>query len=394
MRSTLADFAFPGVHFCSSIHTSLHLPTYVDFTKLSLLELYEASPGWSCNVYFHPLMLASFFRTRLITSSARSWRTFASMATNKPIRIGFVPEHYLIPLHLAKPQFDDNVELVPFPSGTGHMITSLRSNEIDVGIGLTEGWVAGLMSAQGQKEQGYRIVGSWVQNSLRWAIVTGRNRDDINSVDDLPQHRRVGVSRMGSGSHIMSIVLADQQGWLKQGQDTKSEGLVFAPLGPFKDLRDGVTGKDGEPAVADFFMWEHFTTKPYFDNDKAPLKNIGEIYTPWPSWHIAASTSTFPEPATDPKMLKLFDCFDRGIRDFNKDPESAIKRLVDGEFQCQYSQEDANEWLKAAKFFERTRGVDRQTMNGVLYTLEVAGVIEPSMEVKDTTGIIGIPRDE
>jgi len=308
--------------------------------------------------------------------------------SNKTIRIGYVPEHYLLPLHLAKPQFTDPVELVPFPSGTGHMITSLRSDEIDLAIGLTEGWVAGLMTAQGQKERGYNIVGSWVQNPLRWAVVTGRNRDGINSVDDLKQHRRVGVSRMGSGSHVMAFVLAEQQGWLRQTKDSKSEGLTIVPLGPFKDLRDGVTG-----STADFFMWEHFTTKPYFHGSDTPLKNIGEIYTPWPSWHIAASTKTFPEPATDPKLLKLFDCFDRGVRDFNADPEKGVKMLGTGELGCHYSEEDAREWLKSVKFFERTKGVDAETIQGVIKVLEVAGVIEPSTEVKDESGLVAVTRD-
>ncbi|KAK6372589.1 hypothetical protein LTR64_004507 [Lithohypha guttulata] len=316
------------------------------------------------------------------------------MASQKPIRIGFVPEHYLIPLHLAKPYFKDPVELIPFPSGTGHMITSLRSDEIDLAIGLTEGWVAGLMTAEGQQKQGYSIVGSWVQNSLRWAVVTGRNRDDINTIEDLRQHRRVGVSRIGSGSHIMAFVLAEQKGWLKQDHATKSEGLVLNPLGPFKDLRDGVTGQAGQAPTADFFMWEHFTTKPYFDGNDAPLKHIGEIYTPWPSWHIAASTKTFPEPGTEPKLLNLFDCFDRGIRDFNNDTKSAIDRLVKGEFHCEYSEEDANTWLKSAQFFEKTRGVDAPTMDGVIKTLETAQIIEPSTEVKDTSGIVGIHREE
>lgn len=176
------------------------------------------------------------------------------------VRIGYVPEHYLLPLHLAVQNdlFPSSIKvtLVPFPSGTGHMITSLRANEIDLAIGLTEGWTAGLLNPdiknKSLEEKGYRIVGSWVSTPLRWAIVTGRNRDDINTVDDLRQHRRVGVSRIGSGSHIMAFVLAQQQGWLQQTKDYKKEGLTLVPLGPFKDLRNGVTS-----STADFFMWEH-----------------------------------------------------------------------------------------------------------------------------------------
>ena len=175
----------------------------------------------------------------------------------KVIRIGFVPEHYLLPLHLCTKHslFPSNLQisLVPFPSGTGHMITSLRSDEIDLAIGLTEGWVAGLLNADNYKksgkEKGYSIVGSWVSTPLRWAVVTGRNRDNISRVGDLKQHRRVGVSRLGSGSHIMAFVLAQQEGWLRQSKDEKSEGLSFVPLGPFEDLREGVTS-----SAADFFM--------------------------------------------------------------------------------------------------------------------------------------------
>lgn len=83
------------------------------------------------------------------------------------------------------------------------MITSLRDNEIDIGIGLTEGWIAGLAGKQQLEastaaghDGGYRIVGQWVESPLRWAIVTGRKRDDLKSVSDL-KDSRVGVSRLG-----------------------------------------------------------------------------------------------------------------------------------------------------------------------------------------------------
>lgn len=79
------------------------------------------------------------------------------------------------------------------------MITSLRSGEIDVAIGLTEGWVAGLAGKQAPQspaERGYKVVGHWVDTPLRWAIVTGRKREELNGVGDL-KGGRVGISRMG-----------------------------------------------------------------------------------------------------------------------------------------------------------------------------------------------------
>ena len=315
-------------------------------------------------------------------------RSFAAaMSSAKSLRIGYVPEHYLLPLHLARPHFPFPVELIPFPSGTGHMITSLRSDSIDLAIGLTEGWVAGLLTAQGQKEKGYSIVGSWVKSPLRWAIVTGRNRSDISSVHDLRTRRRVGVSRIGSGSHVMAFVLAQQEGWLQQKEVPKNDELDIVPLGPFKDLRDGVTGD-----TADFFMWEHFTTKPYFHGDDTPLKNIGEIYTPWPSWHIAASTKTFPEPEQDEKLQQIFETLDAGVKQFQDNTDEGVRLLGTGELGCHYTEEDAREWLKKAEFFESTRGVDPGTMNSVVGVLQGAGVIESSANLESGDGIVGVRR--
>ncbi|OJJ48504.1 hypothetical protein ASPZODRAFT_130558 [Penicilliopsis zonata CBS 506.65] len=308
------------------------------------------------------------------------------------IRIGYVPEHYLTPLHLAlrSPTAESlpfKLSLVPFPSGTGHMITSLREHEIDIGIGLTEGWVAGLAGKQQMNKDpalgGYKVVGHWVDTPLRWAIVTGRNRQDVTSVSDL-KDSRVGVSRLGSGSHVMSFVLAQQQGWAPNS-------LTPVICGPFGSLRTGVTGitDAAQPAQtsspsAEFFMWEHFTTKPFFHptdvNPNPPLKNIGEIYTPWPSWMVVASTAVFPDPERDETLKKLFQLWDEGIKAFNADPAHVVKLLGTGELGCTYAEDDAKEWLKDVRFASSTRGVDKKVVEGVVDVLKVAGVIDPGLQ--------------
>lgn len=88
------------------------------------------------------------------------------MTSPAPLRVGFVPEHFSTPLHYAQKYFGLIATLIPFPSGTGHMITSLRGGEIDVAIGLTEGWVAGLGKADLEGDGGYRIVGTYVETPL------------------------------------------------------------------------------------------------------------------------------------------------------------------------------------------------------------------------------------
>jgi hypothetical protein len=88
------------------------------------------------------------------------------MADSQPLRVGFVPEHFSTPIHFAKKHFGLSAVLTPFPSGTGHMITALRAREIDVGIGLTEAWVAGLGKEDIPGDGGYRIVGTYVETPL------------------------------------------------------------------------------------------------------------------------------------------------------------------------------------------------------------------------------------
>ncbi|KAL1970774.1 hypothetical protein VTN77DRAFT_2608 [Rasamsonia byssochlamydoides] len=327
------------------------------------------------------------------------------MAANKPtIRIGYVPEHYLTPLHLAlrsptASSLPFQISLVEFPSGTGHMITSLRAQEIDIGIGLTEGWIAGLTGKQQLYENsvsgGYKIVGQWVETPLRWAIVTGRDRKEINSVDDL-KGGRVGVSRLGSGSHIMSFVLQQQQGW-------SEDALQTVALGPFGALRDGVAPfreepkREGHPA-AEFFMWEHFTTKPYFHPNELkpnpPLKKIGEIYTPWPSWLIVASTTTFPDPERDANLAQLFSLLDEGIRAFENKPDEVVELLATGDLGCTYSEEDAREWMKDVRFVrDTTRGLDRKIVDNVADVLKTAGVIPLEMSNDEVAArVTGIPK--
>ena len=66
----------------------------------------------------------------------------------------------------------------------------------------------------------------------------------------------------------MSYVLADSRGWL----DTSSSKDPFEvePIGDFAALRKAVNEDK-----ADFFMWEHFTTRKYWLNGE--VKYIGVI---------------------------------------------------------------------------------------------------------------------
>ena len=270
------------------------------------------------------------------------------------------------------------------------MVTALQSGDIDIGVGLTEGWIAALGKAQAErKDAGFRVVGTYVETPLCWAISTGAKRDDINSVADL-KGRKVGVSRVGSGSYVMSYVLADQQGWLEEGK--AEPPFPVEPLEMFARLREGVNKK-----TADFFMWEHFTSKRYYDNGE--IKRIGEIYTPWSSWKIVASTALLNPPnwssgahsskhRLKEELEDALQRINRGVRHFEENQEESIRYIST---KLDYSEEDAREWLKTVRFAHDVRGVDREVVDKTVGILQKAGVLRETVDGKE---MIGLERSE
>lgn len=266
------------------------------------------------------------------------------------------------------------------------MVTALQAGEIDVAIGLTEGWIAALGKAQAeQKDAGFRVVGTYVETPLCWAISAGAKRQDLRAIQDL-KGKKVGVSRLGSGSYVMSYVLADQQGWLATTCD--SPPFPVEPLNTFSNLREGVNN-----GTADFFMWEHFTSKRYYDNGE--IRRIGEIYTPWSSWKIVAvndllhpdysrETSDENWPVLKEELEDVMLKINMGIKHFEANQEKAVEHIST---ELDYSEEDAREWLNTVRFPTDVRGVDTDVVNKVVGILQNAGVLTPGLDPRDMIGL-------
>lgn len=173
-----------------------------------------------------------------------------------------------------------------------------------------------------------------------------------------------------SGSYVMGYVLADQQGWLENTR----EPFEVVPLNTFAKLREGVN--DG---TADFFMWEHFTSKRYYDNGE--IKRIGEIYTPWSSWKIVA------RDAQDKRLQSMSDALNKGIKYFEENKEEAVEYIST---ELDYSAEDAREWLKTVRFADDVRGVDPKVIEKTIEILGKAGVL--SAEKCSSEEMIAIKR--
>ena len=189
----------------------------------------------------------------------------------KRFKIGGVPEHFNLPWRLAieEGKFKAaGIELhwSDMTGGTGQMIKGLQAGSLDIAVLLTEGITRAILKGLDAK-----IISVYVQSPLCWGIHVPVDQS-IKEIKDL-DGATFAISREGSGSHLMSYVLAQREGW-------ESSSLSFDVVG---DVYGGLWAlSNGE---ADGFLWEKYTTQPFVD--QAKCKRIGEVYTPWPCFVIA-----------------------------------------------------------------------------------------------------------
>jgi sulfonate transport system substrate-binding protein len=244
--------------------------------------------------------------------------------------VGGVPEHFNYPWYLTlknKEYTQENINLrwQDFPGGTGEMCTSLRSGEVDIAIVLTEGIIKDIAEGNPSK-----IVQTFVKSPLIWGIHVGA-KSEFKSIKDL-EHAVIAISRFGSGSHLMAIVNAYNQGW-------NVTTLKFKVVDNLQGGIDALTN-----GAADYFMWERFTTKPLVDN--GTFRRIGNCPTPWPCFVIAVRNEVL---AKHPKEVKkILTIINHQTKDFKN-----IKN-IDKILAKRYEQklEDIQKWLKITAWNE------------------------------------------
>jgi len=190
------------------------------------------------------------------------------------IRVGGVPEHFNLPWHVAidENSFDDlgvTVEWIDFPGGTGAIMSALESDEIDMATPLTEGAITAIANGNPSK-----LVSIWVDSPLLWGVHAAGN-SPAESIDDL-KGQRFAISRFGSGSELMSRVMAQDLDWPLDDDS-------FVPVGNLDGALVALPAGN-----ADVFMWNMSMTQPHVDD--GTFKRVGVFPTPWPSFAVAASS--------------------------------------------------------------------------------------------------------
>lgn len=249
----------------------------------------------------------------------------------KTIKVGGVPEHFNLPWHLCieEEKFrkeDVNVIWKDFPEGTGAMCKALRTGEIDAAVILTEGIIRDIINGNDS-----RIIQTYIASPLIWGIHVAAG-SHYKNIQDL-EGTKAAISRKGSGSHLMTYVNARQRNWDIGNLEFEIVDNIDGAIYALKQDK------------AQYFMWEHFTTKPLVDNHTFRL--VADCPTPWPCFVIAARQESIrKEPERLKKMLKVLNSETRQFKD---------QRKIDVLLAERYQQklEDIRKWLDLTKWSQK-----------------------------------------
>ena len=239
------------------------------------------------------------------------------------VRIGGVPEHFNLPWHLAieEGMFEEagiDLEWREFPEGTGAMNKALRAKEIDLAVILTGGVIKDIANGNPSK-----ILQVYVSSPLQWGVHVAAD-SNFQNIEEL-QHAKAAISRYGSGSHVMAYVQARRRGW------NPSE-LSFEVVNTLDNAITALT-----EGTADYFMWEHFTTKPIVD--AGVFRRLGDFPTPWSCFVIAGHEDFIAENG---KVVDtILEVINTVTADFKNIPS------IDRTLAHRYEQklEDIQQWL-------------------------------------------------
>lgn len=203
------------------------------------------------------------------------------------LKVGGVPEHFNLPWRMAieEGKFrEEDIQLhwSDMGGGTGQMIRGLENKTLDVAILLTEGGTRAILKGLDAK-----IIQVYVNTPLHWGIHVPYN-SDITKVDEL-EGKTFAISREGSGSHLMSYIMAHREGWA-------IDNLKFSVVG---DIYGALWALENNEAQG--FLWEKYTTHPYAEQKKC--RYIGEVVTPWPCFVIAVRNDIFEKYPSELRQM-------------------------------------------------------------------------------------------
>ena len=247
------------------------------------------------------------------------------------IKIAGVPEHFNMPWHLCleNNEFgskDIDLQWIDVPEGTGKMCQMLRNQEIDMAIVLTEGIIKDIVAGNDCS-----IIQVYVQSPLIWGIHVDFNSKYF-SINDL-QNKKAAISRFGSGSHLMSMVNASNQGWI-------IDNLQFEIVNTIDGAVNSLASQE-----SDYFMWEKFMTKPLVDAEI--FRKIADCPTPWPCFVIAVRNEVLTNKTEIiKKIINIINTKTTGFKSINNIYQTLALRH-------NLKSADVQQWLKITNWSQK-----------------------------------------
>ena len=273
------------------------------------------------------------------------------------LKIVGVPEHFNLPWHICLEQGEfkkENIDLqwTDVPEGTGKMCQMLRDGSADIAVILTEGILKDIVNGNPSK-----IVQVYVKSPLIWGIHVAA-QSNYQTLTDL-ENTKVAISRLGSGSQLMAYVNAKNQGW-------NTNELQFEIVNTIDGAVTALT-----EGTADYFMWEHFMTKPLVD--QGVFRRLADCPTPWPCFVIAVREEVLTtQPEAIATLLKIINA---KTRDFKTIPN------ISARLATTYHQkiEDINEWLTLTEWSQEK--IDVELLNRIQKQLLELHIIDSTLPV-------------
>lgn len=242
----------------------------------------------------------------------------------KTIRIVGVPEHFNFPwqLTLNEGLFEEagiDVQWTDVPQGTGRMCEMLRNQETDLAVILTEG----IMKDIANGNESY-ILQTFVKSPLQWGIHVNA-KSNYETLADL-KGKTAAISRLGSGSELMTFVNASNQNW-------SFDELKFEIV---HTLEGAVTALSQNKA--DYFMWDRFMTQPIVD--QGVFRRIDVYPTPWPCFVIAVRKDFYKNNKAI--VQHTLEIINQTTEEFKMIP--SIDRTLASVFEQKL--EDIQQWLR------------------------------------------------
>jgi len=279
------------------------------------------------------------------------------------LRVGGVPEHFNSPWHQAIEEgafarAGLQVEFILYPTGTGAMCNDLRAGELDLAVVLTEGILSDML-----RHGGTRLIGAYVPSPLVWGIHVAAH-SPLKSLSEL-HGKTFAISRFGSGSHLMAMLFALEQGWHPR------EALEFFVAGGIDPLEKAVC--DGSASA---FLWEKYTTAPRIASGH--LKRLGEFPTPWPSFVIAAREELIASASQN--LRALLDVLYTQTQKFMAAPEKSVAYASQ---RYGLDPVQTQEWFESV-FWATEAQISVSMLQEVLDSLKRVGILEGDLPEPDS----------